>query len=81
VQANEEIAFLDVGRQAGVKEGDVFEVFLPRSRRDWGTRPEIAVGRLQVVKVTQGTASARITHLVQPAIAVGHPVRRVAAMP
>jgi LysM repeat protein len=81
VQANEEIAFLDVGRQAGVKEGDVFEVFLPRSRRDWGTRPEIPVGRLQVVKVTQGTASARITHLEQPAIAVGHPVRRVAAMP
>jgi LysM repeat protein len=81
VQANEEIAFLDVGRQAGVKEGDVFEVFLPRTRRDWGTRPEIPVGRLQVVKVMQGTASARITHLVQPAIAVGQPVRRVAAMP
>lgn len=81
VQANEEIAFLDVGRQAGVKEGDVFEVFLPRTRRDWGTRPEIPVGRLQVVKVMQGTASARITHLEQPAIAVGQPVRRVAAMP
>ena len=30
VQANEEIAFLDVGRQAGVKEGDVFEVIPPR---------------------------------------------------
>jgi LysM repeat protein len=81
VQANEEIAFLDVGRQAGVKEGDVFEVFLPRTRRDWGTRPEMPVGRLQVVKVMQGTASARITHLEQPAIAVGQPVRRVAAMP
>jgi len=81
VQANEEIAFLDVGRQAGVKEGDVFEVFLPRARRDWGTRPEIPVGRLQVVKVMQGTASARVTHLEQPAIAVGQPVRRIAAMP
>jgi len=81
VQANEEIAFLDVGRQAGVKEGDVFEVFLSRDRRDWGTRSEIPVGRLQVVKVTQGTASARITHLEQPAIAVGQAVRRVAAMP
>lgn len=81
VQANEEIAFLDVGRQSGVKEGDVFEVFLPRTRRDWGTRPEVPVGRLQVVKVMEGTASARITHLEQPAIAVGQPVRRVAAMP
>ena len=80
-QAAEEIAFLDVGRQAGVKEGDEFEVFMPRSRRDWGTRPEIPVARLQVVKVTQGTASARITSLEQPAIVVGQPVRRVAAMP
>lgn len=81
VQANEEIAFLDVGRQAGVKEGDEFEVFLPRTHRDWGTRPEVPVGRLQVVKVMQGTASARITNLTQPAISVGLPVRRVAAMP
>lgn len=80
-QATEEIAFLDVGRQAGVKEGDEFEVFIPRSRADWGTRPEVAVGRLQVVKVTEGTASARITGLEQPAIAVGQPVRRVAKMP
>ncbi len=80
-QANEEIAFLDVGRQAGVKEGDEFEVFMPRERRDWGTRPEIPVGRLQVVKVTDQTASARITTLQQPAIVVGQPVRRVKAMP
>jgi LysM repeat protein len=80
-QANEEIAFLDVGRQAGVKEGDEFEVFIPRAQRDWGTRPEIPVARLQVVKVTEATASARITNLQQPAIVVGQPVRRVAAMP
>jgi hypothetical protein len=80
-QAVEEMAFLDVGRQAGVKEGDEFEVFLPRSRGDWGTRPEVPVGRLQVVKVTQQTATVRITSLKQPAIAVGQPVRRVAKMP
>ncbi|HEX8242259.1 MAG TPA: LysM peptidoglycan-binding domain-containing protein, partial [Longimicrobium sp.] len=67
-QAIEEIAFLDVGRQAGVKEGDEFEVFMPRAARDWGTRPEIPIARLQVVKVTETTASARITNLQQPAI-------------
>ena len=44
-------------------------------------RPEVAVGRLQVVKVTQRTSTVRITHLEQPAIAVGQPVRRVAKMP
>ncbi|HEX9936908.1 MAG TPA: LysM peptidoglycan-binding domain-containing protein [Longimicrobium sp.] len=81
LQAVEELAVLDVGRQAGVKEGDVFEVFLPRQRADWGTRPEVHVGRMQVVKVTQRTSTARITSLEQPAIAVGQPVRRVAKMP
>ncbi|HEU0055002.1 MAG TPA: LysM peptidoglycan-binding domain-containing protein [Longimicrobium sp.] len=80
-QSTEEVAFLDLGRQAGVREGDVFEVFLPRAARDWGTRPEIPVARLQVVKVTDATASARITNLSQPAVAVGLPVRRVARMP
>lgn len=81
LQAVEQLAFLDVGRAAGVREGDEFEVYLPRETRDWGTRPEIAVGRMQVVKVTQSTATARIVNLSQPAVAVGLPVRRVAAMP
>ena len=81
LQAVEQLAFLDVGRAAGVREGDEFEVYLPREARDWGTRPEIAVGRMQVVKVTQSTATARIVNLSQPAVAVGLPVRRVAAMP
>ena len=80
-QSTEEIAFLDLGRQEGVREGDEFEVYLPREGRDWGTRPEIAVARVQVVKVTQGTASARITSLSQPALAIGLPVRRIARMP
>jgi hypothetical protein len=81
LQAVEQIVFLDVGRSAGVREGDEFEAYLPRQQRDWGTRPEIPVATMQVVKVTQGTASARIVRIQQPAIAVGAPVRRVAAMP
>jgi hypothetical protein len=81
LQAVEQLAFLDVGRAAGVREGDEFEVYLPREARDWGTRPEIPVARVQVVKVTQSTATARIVNLAQPAVAVGLPVRRVAAMP
>jgi hypothetical protein len=81
IQASEEIAFLDVGRAAGVREGDEFAVYVPREQRTWGTRPEVAVGRLRVVKVTERTASARIISLEQPAIAPGLPVRRVARMP
>lgn len=80
-QAVEEIAFLDAGRDEGVREGDEFEVYLPREGRDWGTRPEVPVARMQVVKVTAATASARITSIQQPAVVVGLPARRTAAMP
>lgn len=79
--APQEYVFLDVGRQGGVREGDEFEAYLPRERRDWGNRPEIRVGRMQVVKVTDRTATARVTRLDQPAMKPGLPVRRVARMP
>lgn len=77
----ESILFLDIGRRAGVGVGDEFEAYDPPEERRWGTRPEVAVARMQVVKVTEGTASVRVTHLDQPRIAVGLPVRRVARMP
>ena len=81
LQRTESILFLDIGRSAGVGLGDEFEVYDPPAERRWGTRPEVAVARMQVVKVTEGTASVRVTHLEQPRIAVGLPVRRVARMP
>ena len=81
VQRTEDVIFLDVGSDAGVALGDVFEVFTPPEPRDWGTRPEVPVARVQIVKVTAGTASGRVTELAQPNIAVGLPVRRVARMP
>lgn len=81
MQRTESILFLDIGRRAGVGVGDEFEMYDPPEQRRWGTRPEVAVARVQVVKVTEGTASVRVTHLDQPRIAVGLPVRRVARMP
>lgn len=81
LQRTESIVFLDIGRSAGVGVGDEFEAYDPASQRRWGTRPEVPVARMQVVKVTEGTASVRVTHLEQPRIAVGLPVRRVARMP
>jgi hypothetical protein len=81
LQRPESILFLDIGRSAGVAVGDEFESYEPPTERRWGTRPELPVSRMQVVKVTEGTASVRVTHLSQPRIAVGQPVRRVARMP
>jgi LysM domain len=80
LQRTESILFLDIGRSAGVAIGDEFEAYDPRTERRWGTRPEIPVARMQVVKVTERTASVRVTELEQPRIAVGLPVRRVARM-
>jgi hypothetical protein len=81
IVATQEYGFLDVGREAGVREGDEFEAYIPREARSWGSRPEIRVGRMQVVKVTERTATVRITSLEQPAIRPGLPVRRIARMP
>lgn len=81
LQRTESILFIDVGRNAGVGVGDEFEAYDPPAERRWGTRPEVAVARMQVVKVTEGTASVRVTQLQQPRISVGLPVRRVARMP
>lgn len=81
VQMTQEIAFIDVGAESGVQTGDELVAYLPREQRTWGTRPEINVARLQVVRVTNQTASVRITGLDQPALKAGLPVRRVAASP
>jgi LysM domain len=81
LQRPESILFLDIGRSAGVSVGDEFEAFDPPAERRWGTRPETPVARMQVVRVTEGTASVRVTELEQPRIAVGQRVRRVARMP
>jgi hypothetical protein len=81
LQRTESILFLDIGRNAGVSVGDEFEAYEPPTRRRWGTRPELPVARMQVVRVTEGTASVRVIELDQPRIAVGQSVRRVARMP
>ena len=77
----EEQAFLDVGRAQGIHEGDEFEVYQPSSQAAWGTEPPVSIARLQVVRVTESTSTARVMSQRQPAITVGLPVRRVARMP
>lgn len=81
VRAIEELAFIDAGRAQGVKEGDEFEAYLPAARTATGTEPPVAIARLQVVRVTERTATVRVESLDQPALDAGLPVRRVARMP
>lgn len=81
VHSTHDVVFLDVGEAAGVSAGDEFAAYLPPRREPWGVRPEIPVGRLQVVRVTGATATARIVELEHPALEPGIPVRLVAEMP
>lgn len=77
----EDVAFLNLGADAGVVEGDEFEVVLPPRRTAYGARPEIAVARLQVVRVSPRTSAARVVQLRQPALETGQVVRLVGKMP
>jgi hypothetical protein len=79
--AVEDLAYLDLGGLAGVREGDEFVVVLPPTQASWGVRPEIEIARLQVVRVTPRSAAARVTEVYHPALEVGLLARRVLAMP
>jgi LysM repeat protein len=80
-QAVEDVAFVDLGRESGVKEGDEFVAVLPGAAVSWGTRPEIEIARLRVVRVSRRTAAVRVVAMQQPALEPGLPVRLVGKMP
>lgn len=77
----EDLAFVNLGQESGVKEGDEFQVILPPVRASWGTRPEVEVARLQVVRVSRRTAAVRVVGMQQPALEPGLSVRLVEKMP
>lgn len=81
VQVTQEIAYLSLGGASGVSEGDEFVAYLPPQRRRWGVQPAVEVARLQVVRVGERTAAARVVSLEHPALETGVRVRRVARMP
>lgn len=81
VYSVQDVAFLNLGRQVGVVEGDEFEVVIPGEQRDWGQRPEVVVGRLRVVRVMGDTSAAQVIEVEHPALEPGLVVRLVAKMP
>ena len=81
VHSVEDIAFIDLGQQSGVTEGDEFAVVIPARRTDYGVRPEMEIARLQVVRVAGRTSAARVIRMQQPALEAGQVVRLVGKMP
>ena len=69
--------FLDVGRQAGVRVGDVFAVFSHLEQTP-GTAVEAdALCHLRVVRVTNGTSTAVVFKIRDPGTREGNPVRLI----
>jgi hypothetical protein len=76
-----QMVFLNVGARDGVGVGDQFEVYIPARRTAERDEPEVVVAQLQVVRVTDATATARVRSLLQPALAEGLRVRQTHRMP
>lgn len=78
----QDVIFLDKGRQAGVTPGDIFEVRRSDSRRGDGTTnvPEV-MAVLQVVRVGERSATARIINVMLPAFDAGAESRQIGRLP
>lgn len=81
IVGTEDRVYLDLGSASGVVEGDEFVAYLPATEASWGTRPEVEVARLQVVRAGRLTSAARVVALEHPALEPGLPIRLVAKMP
>jgi hypothetical protein len=79
----QQVLFLDIGKQDGVALGDLFE-----ARRTPGPQQGAAadamdevMATLQVVHVSERTATVKIRNVVSPDIPVGTKVKLVAKLP
>lgn len=70
-------AFVNMGSRHGIGLGDELLAYLPRRKPGTGPEmlPEQAVARLRVVRVTEGTATVRVTRLHHVALDRGMAVR------
>jgi hypothetical protein len=82
LKAPQDVVFLDKGRQAGVAPGDIFEVRRTEARRGDGatTVPEL-MAVLQVVRVGERHATARVINVMLPAFDEGAESRQVGRLP
>lgn len=79
--SREDLAYINLGRESGITEGDEFVAYLPASVAEWGMRPAVEVATLQVVRAGPRTSAVRVVVLQQPALREGLPIRLVARMP
>lgn len=85
------LGFLDLGRNDGVQEGDVFQAYLPRREvsdqdaddleGDNVTLPPEIVAELRVVRVTPDYATFKVDEVRLPRLQADLPVRRIRRIP
>jgi hypothetical protein len=73
-----DIAFIDLGTARGINIGDEVVAFLPERRADeYSSRklPEEPVAQMRIIKLTNNTATVRVTRLHNPSLERKLPVR------
>ncbi len=76
------VLFIDKGRNAGVAQGDIFELRRrPGRTRDGYVNVDELIATLQIVHVRERSATARVLQVVSPDIAAGTRALQVAKLP
>lgn len=79
--APQQVLFLDVGREAGVVRGDIFEIRRDPSVSLTGRETDDVMAVLQIVHVRAKTATARVLNVMSPDIKVPVTAVQVARLP
>jgi hypothetical protein len=79
VPDQQDVVFIDVGKEQGVALGDLFQVLQPQNTVRANVQQPVAV--LQIVHVRDRSASGLIVQVYQPGVRPGQPVRLVRKMP
>ncbi len=79
VQNQQNIVFIDAGRDQGVALGDLFEVRQTVSAAPTGVQQRVAL--LQIVHVRDRSASGLILQIYQPGLQAGQPAQLIRKMP
>ena len=74
---------MSIGSADGLKVGDELASWVPprRLEPEWPTLPAQDLARLLVTRVSEHSATVRVTRLKYPVLREGLPVRLIARMP
>jgi hypothetical protein len=84
VYGTQDVSFISLGSEAGIKVGDELASWVPARRPVSGRTEELPpqdIARLLVMRVTGQSATVRVIHLQNPVLRTGLPVRVIARMP